>query len=92
MTEESLPSLRAGDEADVFSVDPDDLPDDPDDLPDDLRFEPVTYVKQRWNSITDARQRGFIAHLAASGSVTAAGSTIWISIPARRKSACRSAA
>lgn len=85
MTEESLPSLRAGDEADVFSVDPDDLPDD-------LRFEPVTYVKQRWNSITDARQRGFIAHLAASGSVTAAGSTIWISIPARRKSACRSAA
>lgn len=69
MTEESLPSLRAGDEADVFSVDPDDLPDD-------LRFEPVTYVKQRWNSITDARQRGFIAHLAASGSVTAASESI----------------
>lgn len=52
--------------------------------PDDplLAFEPVPHVAPRRNSISPARQRAFIAHLAATGIVTQAAKHIGASLEA----------
>ncbi len=48
---------------------------DPDDLPEELQFDPVP-TRRRWSGLTDVKQRQFIAHLAASGSVSMAAKAI----------------
>ncbi|WP_141133925.1 hypothetical protein [Sphingopyxis indica] len=45
---------------------------DPDDLPPELAFDPVPQQTKRWAGIIPHKQRLFVAHLAATGSVTMA--------------------
>ena len=45
---------------------------DPDDLPPELAFDPVPQQTKRWAGINSHKQRMFVAHLAATGSVAMA--------------------
>lgn len=66
MKQEILPPLSAVIDAEA------DPAIDPDDLPEELAFAPVEQRAKRWTGITAQKQRPFIAHLAASGSVSTA--------------------
>lgn len=69
MEQEILPALPA--------VAGHDLPDiDPDDLPEELAFTPVERHGKPWTGINAAKQRIFIAQLAATGAVSMAAKAI----------------
>ncbi|HET6524750.1 hypothetical protein [Sphingopyxis sp.] len=74
MPQEILPPLPAVVEPGAnFAPDP---AIDPEDLPPELAFTPAPQRSKRWTGITAAKQRAFIAHLAATGAVTMAAKAI----------------
>jgi hypothetical protein len=75
MTQTILPPLAPTQRA-TDTVGEADLLLDPDALPPPYAFTPVPRQTKRWNGITAAKQRRFIAHLAGCGSVTMAASAI----------------